>query len=88
MFRASTDGGAAFGNKTISNTTSSNSEDAEVAAEGGNVIVTWWERNQTANEPVARISTDNGQTFGPMLRLATNGTIGEAEGTEEGEYKI
>jgi hypothetical protein len=56
----------------------SNSEDAEIAAEGGNVIVTWWERNQTANEPVARISTDNGETFGPMLRLATNGTIGEA----------
>jgi hypothetical protein len=29
-------------------------------------------------------SNDNGATFGPMLMLATNGTIGEAEGTEEG----
>ena len=30
--------------------------------------------------------TDNGATFGPMLMLATNGTIGEAaeEETEEG----
>src|SRR5215204_1171439 len=78
MFRASIDGGTTFGNKTnLSNTTSSDSEDAEIAAEGGNVIVTWWERNQTANEPIARISTDNGATFGPMLVLAANGTIGQ-----------
>ena len=28
---------------------------------------------------------DNGATFGALLTLATNGTIGEAEGTEEGE---
>jgi hypothetical protein len=86
MFRASIDGGAAFGNKTnLSNTTSSNSEDAEIAAEGGNVIVTWWERNQTANEPVAKISTDSGQTFGPMLMLAANGTIGQTAEEEPEE---
>lgn len=30
-----------------------------------------------------RVSNDNGATFGPMLMLATNGTIGEAGGTEE-----
>jgi hypothetical protein len=61
--------------------------DAEIAAEGGNVIVTWWERNQTANTPIARISTDNGATFGPSLVLATNGTLGEEEAAEgeEGE---
>jgi hypothetical protein len=34
---------------------------------------------------VARISTDNGATFGPTLNLATNGTIGEAAGEEEPE---
>lgn len=79
MFRASTDGGATFGDKiNLSNNTVTNSVDAEIAAEGGNVMVTWWERNSTSNEPVAKISTDNGQTFGPVLRLATNGTIGEA----------
>jgi hypothetical protein len=79
MFRASIDGGTTFGNKTnLSNTTSSDSVDAEIAAEGGNVIVTWWERNSTSNEPVARISTDNGVTFGPVLKLATNGTIGSS----------
>jgi hypothetical protein len=88
MFRGSTDGGTTFGNKTnLSNTTMTDSVDAEIAAEGGNVIVTWWERNQTANEPVTRVSTDNGATFGPTLMLATNGTIGEAaeEEPEEGE---
>ncbi len=84
IFRASTDGGTTFGNKTnLSNTSNTDSIDAEIAAEGGNVMITWWERNQTANTPVARISTDNGETFGPTLNLATNGTLGEAE--EEGE---
>ena len=28
-------------------------------------------------EPVVRISTDSGTTFGPILRLTSNGTIGE-----------
>lgn len=33
-------------------------------------------RNQTANEPVMRISNDNSQTFGPpILRPAANVTI-------------
>jgi hypothetical protein len=85
MFRASADGGQTFDDKiNLSNNTVTNSVDAEIAAEGGNVVVTWWERNSTSNEPVARISTDNGATFGPTLVLATNGTIVEAEGTEEG----
>ena len=79
LFRASTDSGATFSERiNLSNTTDAESIDAEIAAEGGNVIVTWWERNQTANTPVARISTDSGETFGPTLNLAANGTIGEA----------
>lgn len=77
MFRASTDGGATFPDKiNLSNTTGSESQDAEIAADGNNVIVTWWERNQTSEEPVIRSSTDSGQTFGSVLKLATNGTIG------------
>jgi uncharacterized membrane protein len=82
MFRASNDGGATFGNKTnLSNTDTVDSVDAEIAAEGADVIVTWWERNQTSNIPVARLSTDGGETFGSMLMLATNGTLAN---TEEG----
>ena len=78
MFRASTDNGATFADKiNISNTTDTESQDVEIATEGDNVVVTWWERNQTAEEPVARVSTDNGDTFGPLLKLATNGTISQ-----------
>jgi hypothetical protein len=76
MFRASNDGGATFGDKiNLSNTPDGDSWRVEIAAEGADVIVTWWETNQTSDTPVARISTDGGQTFGPMLRLGTNGTI-------------
>lgn len=39
--------------------------------------------NQTSNEAVMRVSTDNGATFGPTLKLAANGTIG-AEEPQEG----
>jgi hypothetical protein len=85
MFRASTDGGQTFSDKiNLSNTTTVDSVDAEIAAEGANVIVTWWERNQTSDIPVARISEDAGETFGPVLMLGTNGTIGITE-EEEGE---
>jgi hypothetical protein len=81
MFRASSDGGATFGDKiNLSNTTNSDSWKVEIAGEGDNVVVSWWETNQTSDIPVARISTDAGQTFGPMLMLATNGTLGSEAG--------
>jgi hypothetical protein len=81
MFRASSDGGATFTDKiNLSNTTDADSWRVEIAGEGETVVVSWWETNQTSDIPVARISTDAGETFGPMLRLATNGTI---SGTEE-----
>ena len=79
MFRGSSDGGTTFGDKiNLSNTTDADSTDTEIAADGDNVMVSWWERNQTSEEPVARISIDNGATFGPLLKLSTNGTIGQA----------
>jgi len=71
MFKASTDGGKTFSNKTnLSNSPKSNSQDAEIAASGNNVYVSWWERNQTSNEPVLRISNDNGKTFGENIMLS------------------
>ena len=77
MFRASTDTGVTFGDKmNLSNTTEADSDDAEIAASGNSVYVTWRERNDTSDEPVARVSNDNGATFGSLLRLAANGTIG------------
>jgi hypothetical protein len=60
----------------LSNTTETDSVDAEISADSSNVVVTWWERNQTSDEPAIRTSTDNGQAFGPVMKLAANGTIG------------
>jgi hypothetical protein len=83
MFRASTDGGQTFGDKiNLSNTTDADSTRVEIDSDADNVVVTWWETNQTDDTPVMRVSNDNGEIFGPLLRLATNGTIGET--AEEG----
>jgi hypothetical protein len=83
MFRSSNDSGASFTDKiNLSNTINTESQDVEIAAEGDNVIVTWWERNSTSDEPVIRTSTDNGQTFGPLLKLAANGTISNGKQTQ------
>ena len=83
MFRASSDGGTTFMDKiNLSNSTDADSEDVEIAADGDHLIITWWERNQTAEEPVVRISSDAGATFGPLLKLTSNGTIGEASQEE------
>jgi len=71
MFKASTDGGKTFGSQiNLSNSKGVVSNDAEIAAAGSNVYVTWWERNQTANEPVLRTSIDNGKTFGEKIMLS------------------
>ncbi|MGE5660793.1 MAG: hypothetical protein ACM3X1_00945 [Ignavibacteriales bacterium] len=82
LFRVSTDGGASFSDKVnLSNTNDSESERVELDSDGESVIVTWWETNETDEIPNMRVSSDNGETFGPILRLGTNGTIGEE--TEE-----
>ncbi len=76
MFRASIDGGQTYADKVnLSNSSGSNSTDFDVQATIGNVIVSWWETNQTSAEPVIVFSGDRGATFGPILRLASNGTI-------------
>jgi hypothetical protein len=83
-FRASTDGGATFGEKiNLSNTTDAASTRTEIDSDADSVVVTWWESNQTSDAPVMRISTDNGATFGPVLTLAANGTLDEEEVEED-----
>jgi hypothetical protein len=80
MFRASTDKGETFGDKiNLSNTTNADSTRAEIDSDETNVVVTWWETNQTDDTPVMKVSTDAGKTFGPLLKLATNGTLGTGE---------
>jgi hypothetical protein len=76
MFRASNDGGRTFSDKiNLSNSSDTDSIDTQIAAEGGNVVVTWWEANQTSIEPFMRVSNDGGATFGPIVKLAVNGAI-------------
>jgi hypothetical protein len=81
MFRASNDGGQTFGDKiNLSNSPDTQSQTAEILAVGNNMVfVSWWELNENVhphtNESVMRVSTDAGQTFGPVINLGTNGTI-------------
>ena len=84
MFRASNDGGQTFGDKiNLSNSTDTESQNAEIIAAGdNNVFVTWWETSAEtgSSESVLRVSNDAGQTFGPMILLGVNGTISTATG--------
>ncbi len=99
IFRASNDGGQTFGDKiNLSNSTDAESQTAEILAVGDNtVFVSWWETSAEtgSSESVLRVSTDGGQTFGPMIMLGMNGTIstaanttGAAEGEEAGEETV
>lgn len=69
------DGGQTFEDTiNLSNSSTTRSERAQLAADGNNVYVTWWE--EPGREPIFRSSNDNGETFGPPLKLTSNGTIG------------
>jgi hypothetical protein len=85
-FRASDDGGQTFGDKiNLSDTTNSDSSNVEIESDADSIVVSWWETNQTSTTPVMRVSNDNGATFGSVLRLAPNGTIGVSEDEETEE---
>jgi hypothetical protein len=76
IFRASTDKGQTFGEKiNLSTSTDADSTRVLIDSDADSVVVTWWETNQTDDTPVMRVSNDNGKTFGPLLKLATNGTL-------------
>jgi hypothetical protein len=73
MFRSSTDGEKTFGNEiNLSNTTNSESVDANVPAAGNNVYISWWKRNATAYEPVMKVIHDNSKAFSQMIELSSN----------------
>jgi hypothetical protein len=80
MFRASSDGGKTFGDKINLTNSTVNSERAEIGTSGKNVFVTWWQTMNGKDVPMLRVSTDNGKTFGPILNLSTNGTVGSSAG--------
>ena len=79
----STDGGQTFEETiNLSNTSDARSDRAWIVTEGENAYVSWWEKNQTAHQPVMRVSNDAGETFGPLMMLAANGTLGSGEAEE------
>jgi hypothetical protein len=74
---ASHDSGVTFGETiNLSNSPGAKSDRAWLEAEGNNIYVSWWETAEGKQEPVMRVSDDNGTTFGPTLKLSSNGTIG------------
>jgi hypothetical protein len=78
----STDNGATFGDTiNISNSPNTRSDAAHIYALKDNVYMTWWETSKNGTTiPVFRASNDNGESFGPVLKLAANGTIGSSGG--------
>ena len=77
MFRVSTDAGKTFGDKLkLSDSPDADSVFVRLAEDEGKVVVTWWEHNQTSVEPVMKVSTDNGKTFGNKIMLSAKGAIG------------
>lgn len=77
MFRVSSDAGKTFGDKIqLSDSKDADSVNVELGEDEGKITVTWWEHNQTSIQPVMKVSTDNGKTFGDKIRLSANGPIG------------
>lgn len=81
MLRASNDNGETFGEMiNLSNSSDTDSENADITASGTKVVVIWQESPAIGvSNSVLRISNDNGKTFGPILDLFSNSTIGERE---------
>jgi hypothetical protein len=72
MFRASTDGGATFSNKTnLSNTTDAESNRVDIRR-GSRCSCQLVGDQPTSDVPVARVSNDGGETFRPLVMLGAN----------------
>jgi hypothetical protein len=84
MFARSTDNGEMFEDTINLSNSTERSNEGTMVADAEYVYVQWWETDDSAQrEPVMRVSNDNGATFGPLLKLASNGTIGVGGGSGE-----
>jgi tricorn protease-like protein len=73
----SRDDGQTFETVNLSNSSDTRSDDAHIVVEEDKVYVTWWETAENGTRtPLFVSSNDNGETFGPMLDVSVNGTIG------------
>ncbi|MGN6624252.1 MAG: sialidase family protein [Candidatus Nitrosocosmicus sp.] len=84
MFKASNDGGKTFGDKiNLSNSTKGISVEADVAASGNNVYVTYADNKTGVANAYIRVSNDNGKTFGPELQLTDNVNLAKVNNANE-----
>jgi hypothetical protein len=78
MFKASNDSGQTFSDKiNLSNSTNGISVDADIAATGNNVYVTFADNRTGFADAYMITSNDNGKTFNPAVMLTdnTNSTV-------------
>lgn len=74
FFRASSDNGKTFRDEINLSNDTTRSDDANIAAQGNLVYITWWNTNNQSSlrEPFFIASDDNGATFGEKIRLSRN----------------
>ena len=73
MFKASEDGGQTFGDKiNLSNSFNGTSVEADIAASGNNVYVTFADNKTGSADAYIMTSNDNGKTFDPAIKLTDN----------------
>lgn len=73
MFKASDNGGQSFGDKiSLSNSSNGTSVEADIAASGNNVHVTFADNKTGTADAYIVTSYDNGKTFDPAVKLTDN----------------
>ncbi len=73
FIKTSSDNGKTFGEDiNLSQSKGISSERVQVAAQGNNVYVTWWDKSPGVDQPLMKISNDNGKTFGDLIKLTAN----------------
>jgi hypothetical protein len=91
MFKSSNDGGQTFGDKiNLSNSTNGISVEADVAASGNNVYVTFADNKTGLADAYIMTSNDNGKTFNKEVLLTdnTNSTITNKTIMSQTAYKV
>ena len=91
MFKSSNDGGQTFGDKiNLSNSTDGISVEADIAASGNNVYVTFADNKSGLADAYIVTSNDNGKTFNQEVLLTdnTNSTITNKTMMAQSGYKV
>lgn len=74
FFAASNDNGKNFDKPINISNAKGGSADSQIAAQGNNVYVSWWDNKTGDWQVFSRSSTDNGKTFGDAVTLKSIGT--------------